>query len=147
MDNVEWLCNTCNKHLKVNEVPPCVAINGMRFPLKPSFFDLNELECKLIAPRLAFQKIMQAPGGKQLKISGNIVNVPADVGNTVSMLPRLPSESNTIKVNPKRRLQYKSSALSLNVRPHRVAEAAKWLVENGNLYQEEGITFNDSWLA
>ena len=42
---------------------------------------------------------MQAPRGKQLKINGNIVNVPADVANTVSMLPRLPSETSTIKVN------------------------------------------------
>ena len=58
----------------------------------------------------------------------------------------LPSETSTIKVNLKRRLQYKSSALSLNVRPHKVAEGAKWLVSNGNLYKEEGITFNDSWL-
>ena len=59
---------------------------------------------------------------------------------------RLPSETSTIKVNLKRRLQYKSSALSLNVRPHKVAECAKWLVNNSDLYKEEGITFNDSWL-
>ena len=43
-------------------------------------------------------------------------------------------------------MQYKSSALSLNVRPHKVAEGAKWLVSNGDLYKEEDITFNDSWL-
>ena len=59
---------------------------------------------------------------------------------------RLPSETSTIKVNLKKRLQYKSSALSLNVRPHKVAECAKWLVNNSDLYKEEGITFNDSWL-
>ena len=146
VNNIEWLCKTCNKHLKNNKVPPCAAINGMKFPVKPLFFDLNELECRLLAPRIAFQKLMQAPRGKQLKINGNIVNVPADVANTVSMLPRLPSETSTIKVNLKRRLQYKSSALSLNVRPHKVAEGAKWLVNNGDLYKEEGITFNDSWL-
>ena len=146
VNNIEWLCKTCNKHLKNNKVPPCAAINGMKFPVKPLFFDLNELECRLLAPRIAFQKLMQAPRGKQLKINGNIVNVPADVANTVSMLPRLPSETSTIKVNLKRRLQYKSSALSLNVRPHKVAECAKWLVNNGDLYKEEGISFNDSWL-
>ena len=85
------------------------------------FFDLNELESRLLAPRLAFLKLMQAPRGKQLKINGNIVNVPADITNTVSMLPRLPDETGTIKVNLKRKLQYKSSALSLNVRPHSCA--------------------------
>ena len=101
VNNVEWLCQTSNKHLKNNKVPPCAAINGMKFPIKPSFFDLNELECRLLAPRIAFQKLMQAPRGKQLKINGNIVNVSADVANTVGMLPRLPSETSTIKVNLK----------------------------------------------
>ena len=116
----------------------------MQFPAKPLFFDLNELECRLLAPRLAFQNLMQAPRGKQFKINGNIVNV--DITNTVSMLPRLPDETGTIKVNLKRRLQYKSSALSLNVRPHKVVQAANWLVNNSNLYREEGISFNQNWL-
>ena len=75
-----------------------------------------------------------------------IVNVPADINNTISMLPRLLSESGTIKINLKRRLQYKSSALSLNVRPHKVVQAANWLVENSSLYREEGISINQNWL-
>ena len=44
VNNIKWLCQTCNKHLKNNKVLPCAAINGMKFPVKPSFFDLNELE-------------------------------------------------------------------------------------------------------
>ena len=59
----------------------------MAFPVKPDFFDLNELECRLLAPRITFQKLMQAPRVRQLKINGNIVNVPADVTHTVSILP------------------------------------------------------------
>ena len=78
---------------------------------------LNELECRLVAPILAFQKIMQAPRGKQFKITDNVVNVPADVTTTVNMLARLPQETGTIKVQLKRRLQYTSCALSLNIRP------------------------------
>ena len=57
---------------------------------------------------------MQAPRGRQLKIHGNIVNVPADVTHTVNILPRLQNQTATIKVNLKRMLKYKSSALSLN---------------------------------
>jgi hypothetical protein len=41
VNNVEWLCKTCNKHLKNNKVPPCAAVNGLQLPEKPSFFDLN----------------------------------------------------------------------------------------------------------
>ena len=119
----------------------------MKFPEKPNFFDLNELECRLIAPRLAFQKIFQAPRGGQLKITGNVVNVPADVSNTVNMLPRLSHETGTIKVQLKRRLQYKSSALSLNIRPHKVMQAAAWLVNTSSLYQEQGITLDENWMT
>ena len=48
------------------------------FQLKPDFFDLNELKCRLLAPRLAFQKLtcMQAPRGNQFKIiKRNVVNI------------------------------------------------------------------------
>ena len=119
----------------------------MLFPLKPEFFDLNELECRLLAPRLAFQKLMQAPRGNQLKIKGNVVNVPADVNNTVNVLPRLPQESGTIQVQLKRRLQYKSSALSLNVRPYKILQAANWLATNSALYREQGVSFSEDRIS
>ena len=145
VDNSEWLCQTCNRHLSKGKIPPCAISNNMKFPQKPAFWDLNELECRLVAPRLAFQKIMQAPRGKQFKITGNVVNVPADVTNTVTSLPRLPQDS-TIKVHLKRRLQYKSSALSLNVRPNKVFQVAAWLAKNSPLYNEQGITFDEHWV-
>ena len=110
-------------------------------------FYLNELECRLLAPRIAFQKLMQAPGGKQLKIHGNVVNVPADVSNTVRILSWLQRGTGTIKVNLKRRLQYKSSALSLNIRPNKVIEAATWLISNSDLYKEEGVVLSEQWIA
>ena len=144
VNNTEWICQSCNLYLKKN-IPPCAVTNGLKFPEKPNFFDLNELECRLLAPRLALQKIMQAPRGKQIKIKGNVVNVPADVSNTVNMLPRLPHQTGTIKVNLKRRLQYKSAALSLNVRPHKVFEAAAWLAKSIALYQQEEIVLNETW--
>ena len=78
---------------------------------------------------------MQALGGKQFKINGNIVNVPADVAYSVSLLPQLPNEACTIKVNLKRKLQCKSSAFSLNVTPYKVVQAAKWLINNSVLYK------------
>ncbi|CAB3986940.1 Hypothetical predicted protein [Paramuricea clavata] len=91
---------------------------------------------------------MQAPRGRQPKITGNVVNVPADICNTVNMLPRLPQDTGTIKVQLKCRLQYKSSsALSLNVRPNKVMQAAAWLVNTSELYREQGITFDQHWLS
>ena len=49
------VCQTCSRYLMKNKVPPCYIANGMAFPVKPDFFDLNELECTLLAPRIAFQ--------------------------------------------------------------------------------------------
>ena len=88
---------------------------------------------------------MQAPRGKQLKIHGNVVNVPADVVNTVNLLPRTLSDTSTIKINLKRKLQYRSSAMSLNVRPNKVIEAALW-IRNSELYKD-GVSFDDSWIS
>ena len=66
VDGIEWICQSCYKHLKKDKIPPCATKNGMSFPAKPDFFDLNELECRLLAPRLAFQKLLQAPRGNPL---------------------------------------------------------------------------------
>ena len=68
VDNTEWICISCRKYLIKNKVPPCAAVNGMKCPNQLALFDLNELEYRLLAPRLAFQKLMQAPRGKQFKI-------------------------------------------------------------------------------
>ena len=51
VDDVEWICQSCFRYLKKNKIPPYAAKNGMSFPLKPDLFDLNELECRLLAPR------------------------------------------------------------------------------------------------
>ncbi|XP_078349889.1 uncharacterized protein LOC144634728 [Oculina patagonica] len=141
----QWVCNTCYKHLKQNKVPPCAVQNKMNFPSKPDHLDLTELEWRLVSPRLIFQKIHEAARGKQFKIHANIVNVPADVVNTVTILPRLSSETETIKVQLKRKLKYKNYVLSQNIRPSKVFEAAEWLTENGVLYQQEGIKLNPDW--
>ena len=57
----------------------------MQFPKKPAFLDLNELEWRLLAPRIAFQKLMQTPRGKQFKLEDSerqdILNVAPSEGN------------------------------------------------------------------
>ena len=44
-------------------------------------------------------------------------------------------------------MQYKSSALSLNVRPYKILQAANWLADNSNLYREQGISFSEDRMA
>ena len=123
-------------------MPPCAVAKKK----KSDFFYLNLLECRLLAPRITFQKLMQAPRGRQLKIHENIFNVPANVTCTLAMLPQVPSQTATIKINLKRKLQYKSSALSSNVRPHKVDQGTKWLITSSSLYRDEGIVFDKDWV-
>ena len=47
--------------------------------------------------KTSFSKLLQAPRGKQLKISGNVVNVPADVTDTFHILPRVESAVEPLK--------------------------------------------------
>ena len=46
---------------------------------------------------MSYFKLLQAPRGKQLKISGNVVNVPADVTDTSHILPRIESAVEPLK--------------------------------------------------
>ena len=119
-----WVCKTCLGNLRKNKIPRCAIVNKMAFPYKPENLDLTELEWRLVSPRLVFEKLHEAPRGKQMKICGNIVNVPANVVNTVSVLPRVSEQQGTIKVQLKRKLKYESYTLSQNVRPEKVFQAA-----------------------
>ena len=144
--DIQWICRTCLANLRKNKIPRCAIANKMAFPYKPENLDLTELERRLVSPRLVFEKLHEAPRGKQMKICGNIVNVPANVVNTVSVLPRLGEQKGTIKVQLKRKLKYKSYILSQNVRPEKVFEVAQWLIENGSLFKQEKITLNKEWV-
>lgn len=75
---------------------------------------------------------------EQLSISGNVVNVPADVMSTVNKLPRMLTEDETIALKFKRSLNFNSVAFE-RIRPNKVLNAAKWLVENIELFRNEGI--------
>ena len=82
-----------------------------------------------------------------MSINGNVVNVPADVNSTVSVLPRPISESQTIPIKLKRRLSYKHHYQFENVRPSKVLEAARYLVQTSSIFKNEGIQVLDNYVA
>ena len=75
-------------------------------------------------------QVRQLPRGGQLSIHGNVVNVPADVNSTVSVLPTPINESQTIPIKLKRLLGYKHQYQFQNVGPSKVLEAAQYLQVN-----------------
>ena len=84
--------------------------------------------------------------GDQLSIHGNIVNVPSDVNSTVHCLPRPRSKSQTDPIKLKRRLGYKHHYQFQIVRPKKVLDAAKYLVDTSELFKTEGIKEQNAWV-
>ena len=148
IDNTEWICGTCHSNLKVGKLPSCAKANKMTFPEKPEVLkDLTPLEERLISPRIPFMQVRELPSGGQLSIHGNVVNVPADVNTTVSVLPRPINESQTIPIKLKRRLGYKHHYQFQNVRPTKVLDAAQYLVRTSEIFKNEGIQVMDNYVS
>ncbi len=145
LKNTEWICSTC---LKAGKLPTCAKANKMTFPEKPDILkDLTPLEERLISPKIPFMQVRELPRGGQLSIHGNVVNVPADVNSTVSVLSRPINESQTIPIKLKRRLGYKHHYQFQNVRPSKVLEAAQYdTARTSELFKNEGIQVMDSYV-
>ena len=91
-------------------------------------------------------QLRELPRGGQLTIHGGVVNVPTNVNSTINALPRTLNESLTIPIKLKRRLSYKHYYLFQQIRPKKVLDAAKYLVETSELFQKEGIEIRNSWI-
>ncbi|XP_070567274.1 uncharacterized protein [Ptychodera flava] len=144
-DEMLPLCKTCYSYLKDSKLPPCAITNKMSFPVIPPELQLHPLEERLVALRIPFMQIRELPRGRQVSLRGNIVNVISDVSSTVSTLPRTLNESQTIPVKFKRKISYSHAYQVQNVRPQKVFQAAKWLIENSPLYKAEKVTVSTCW--
>ncbi|KAJ8017840.1 hypothetical protein HOLleu_44503 [Holothuria leucospilota] len=144
-ESKQWVCRTCNQYIHSGKIPPLSKANNTTMPSIPPELHLHSLEERLVALRTPFMQIRELPRGRQMSMKGNVVNVPADVTNTVKMLPKRMDESHTIPVKFKRKLSYNHSVVSQNVRPKKVFDAANWLVTNSQLYKEEGVTLLQTW--
>ena len=93
----------------------------------------------MISPRLAFAQIQKLHNYGQYKLYGSIINVPTDIDQTQSLLPRLPKDESTIGILLKRRLEYKSPYIFGNIRPNMTMIALKDLI-NTPLYKECNVS-------
>ena len=69
-------------------------------------------------------QIRELPRGGQMGLKGNVVNVPADVSKTVTLIPRNMNEIEKIPIKFKRNLNFKSYIAFENVRPVKIIAAA-----------------------
>ncbi|KAJ8030297.1 hypothetical protein HOLleu_26664 [Holothuria leucospilota] len=140
-----WIRRTCKQYIDSNKIPPLSKANNTSMSDVSNELNLDSLEERLVALRTPFMQVRELPRGRQLSITGNVVNVSADVTNNIKILPRRIDGSDTIPVKFKRKLTYKHTVWSQSIRTNKILEAANWLVTNSDLYKEEGVTVLNSW--
>ena len=109
----DYVCPTCKRYLERNAMPPMCNQNNLSFVNISDHPELNlsELEQQLIALNILFQKIVLLPKSRMNAMKDKTVSVPinpSDVVNTLSKLPRTPSDAGLAVVQLKRRLNYPS---------------------------------------
>jgi hypothetical protein len=106
--------------------------------------ELTDFECRLLAKRYPFMKIVQLPRGKQTGILGQVVNVPVDAESVCKALPRTASSSGICSVKLKRKSSYKGYVNYQNIRPEKVKKALHWLMHNNRHYQND-VIYDEHW--
>ncbi|XP_026112056.1 uncharacterized protein LOC113090442 [Carassius auratus] len=120
----EWICHTCDSHLKRGSMPSIAAANRLELPPIPAeLLELNVLERQLIAKIVPFAKIVALPKGQQRSVYGAVVCVPSEMEKTVNCLPRPNSESQLLQVKLKRHIKFKGYQHFHTVNMHNVLAA------------------------
>ena len=83
------------------------------------------------------------PKGQQRKIKGAICNIPVECDQTCNHLLRAPESSGIIRLELKRKLQFRGHVYFQGVRPQFLQEALCWLKDNNPLNQDIVIDFTN----
>lgn len=98
----------------------------------PELQGLTQIEEMLIARALPIMRVYVKPGG-QRGYSGHCINLPQDVTELASSLPRYPKEVPLVVVS----MKGKGNTLKdVTVRRQRVQNALQWLITNNPQYKE-----------
>ncbi len=143
-DHNTWICRTCHEDLVKIRIPKLATVNNLALVEQPQILlQLNMLERHLISPAILFMKMIPLIKGAQKGINGQVVCVKANVNNTATCLPRLPTEQSLLRIKLKRRLNYKGHHMCQNVNPENVRQALKWLKDNNTVFQDIDINFDE----
>ncbi|CAK9832801.1 ATP-dependent DNA helicase pfh1, partial [Anthophora retusa] len=127
------VCNTCHASLRCGRLPTMATTNGFVYPPIPAHLPpLDVISMRLISPRLPFM---------QIRLYITIVNVPVDVDQMVSSLPRMLDDDYAFNVNIKRHQIHKSSYLCGYVTKSVIKQWLQFLLET-ELYKMYNITVN-----
>ena len=107
----DFICYTCKRYLEKNTMAPMNILNNLQFVNIDDHpeMQLSELEQQLIALNILFQKIVLLPKSRMSAMKDRTISVPietSDVTNTLTRLPRTPSDARLAVVQLKRRLNF-----------------------------------------
>ena len=72
-DGRQWICRTCNIHLKRGSLPVQAKANRLALPNVPNeLCDLKPLELRLVCIRVPFMKLVALPTGKRGVFMGQL---------------------------------------------------------------------------
>lgn len=105
--NVNFMCCNCYSSLsRKKKIPQLATVNGFVYPPIPSDLpSLNPIAERLISPRLPFMQIRKIHYfACSRRMVGQIINVPVNVNNMVTSLPRNLDDDYAVTVLIKRHI-------------------------------------------
>ena len=107
----DFVCPTCKRYMEKNNMPPMCNKNNLQLVDIKNHpeLKLSELEQQLVALNILFQKIVLLPKSRMNAMKDKTVSVPiapSDVVETLTKLPRTPTDARLAVVQLKRRLNY-----------------------------------------
>ena len=134
--------------MKKGKVPKLLTTNGLKFPEVPSSVrELSDLEERMVAPYTNFMQIRPLKSftlNPQLGVKGSVVNIPIDINEMLTVLPRSFDEMATIQIQLKRKLEHKSNNMFETIRPAKVCEALQYLISMP-LYRKYDINIDSKY--
>ena len=130
-----YVCMRCTRDKKC---PKAFSSENSLTPSKvpPQLQGLTQTEEMLIARALPIMRVYIKPGG-QRGYSGHCINLPQDIKELASSLPRYPKDIALIVVKVKGR---NNTFKDIKVRKEKVQNALQWLIENNPHYA--GVDMN-----
>ena len=125
----QFLCKNCLRYVVAQKMPPLAICNGLAFPqVNDCILRLNELEERIVSPRIAFTRIRSlAYPELQKGLRGNVVNVPLNVDETLKMLPRQVNQCEQIHLDWMRKMGYTRPYMTSYIRPSAIFTAIRHL--------------------
>ena len=141
-DEKIYICDTCNKHLSINEIPCQEIFNKMSLDSIPDELkDFKKIEKISISRKIIFKKIaIMHEKGEFAKIKSNMSNIPNEAANIFNILPRLADSNGLFVVKLKQDLKYRDYVYFEAVRPNVIYQALNYLKTHNKFYEDISIS-------